>query len=76
MMQLIYAERPELKGKIYIAYCPERVLPGNVLYELEHNDRVIGESIKSRQKKQSNSIHDSSEGICIKRIQGRLRCVN
>lgn len=42
MMQLIYAERPELKGKIYIAYCPERVLPGNVLYELEHNDRVIG----------------------------------
>lgn len=42
MMQLIYTERPELKDKIYIAYCPERVLPGNVLYELEHNDRVIG----------------------------------
>lgn len=31
-----------MKNKIYIAYCPERVLPGNVLYELEHNDRVIG----------------------------------
>lgn len=42
MTQLIYAERPELKDKVYIAYCPERVLPGNVLYELEHNDRVIG----------------------------------
>ncbi|RHO70017.1 UDP-N-acetyl-D-mannosamine dehydrogenase [Parabacteroides sp. AF48-14] len=42
MMQLIYTERPELKNMIYIAYCPERVLPGNVLYELEHNDRVIG----------------------------------
>ena len=42
MMHLIYTERPELKDKIYIAYCPERVLPGNVLYELEHNDRVIG----------------------------------
>jgi UDP-N-acetyl-D-mannosaminuronic acid dehydrogenase len=40
--QLIYQERPELKGKIFIAYCPERVLPGNVLYELEHNDRIIG----------------------------------
>ena len=40
MMHLIYAERPELKDKIYMAYCPERVLPGNVLYELEHNDRV------------------------------------
>lgn len=42
MANIIYAERPELKGKIYIAYCPERVLPGNVIYELVHNDRVIG----------------------------------
>jgi UDP-N-acetyl-D-mannosaminuronic acid dehydrogenase len=42
MADLIFKERPELKDKIYIAYCPERVLPGNVLYELEHNDRVIG----------------------------------
>ena len=25
-----------------MAYCPERVLPGNVIYELVHNDRVIG----------------------------------
>ena len=42
MQELIYASRPELKGKIYIAYCPERVLPGNVMYELVENDRVIG----------------------------------
>ncbi len=42
MASIIYAERPELKDKIYIAYCPERVLPGNVIYELVHNDRVIG----------------------------------
>ncbi len=42
MMQLIYSERPELEGKLNIAYCPERVLPGNVMYELVHNDRVIG----------------------------------
>ena len=42
MQDLIFAERPELEGKIYIAYCPERVLPGNVIYELVHNDRVIG----------------------------------
>lgn len=42
MTQLIFSLRPELKGKIYIAYCPERVLPGNVIYELVHNDRVIG----------------------------------
>ncbi len=42
MMDLIFSKRPELKDKIYLAYCPERVLPGNVMYELVHNDRVIG----------------------------------
>ena len=42
MANLLYALRPELEGKIYIAYCPERVLPGNVIYELMQNDRVIG----------------------------------
>src|SRR5690606_7693630 len=42
MMELIFARRPELQDKIYLAYCPERVLPGNVMYELVHNDRVIG----------------------------------
>jgi len=38
----IYRSRPELKNKIHIAYCPERVLPGNVIHELVENDRVIG----------------------------------
>lgn len=42
MAELIFQERPELKGNIHIAYCPERVLPGNVIYELVNNDRVIG----------------------------------
>lgn len=42
MAEIIYENRPELRGKLHIAYCPERILPGNVIYELEHNDRVIG----------------------------------
>jgi UDP-N-acetyl-D-mannosaminuronic acid dehydrogenase len=42
MMNFMYGERPELKDKLHIAYCPERVLPGNVMHELVHNDRVIG----------------------------------
>lgn len=42
MRDFIYTQRPELEGKLHIAYCPERVLPGNVMYELVHNDRVIG----------------------------------
>lgn len=42
MMRYIYTERPELQDKLHMAYCPERVLPGNVMHELVHNDRVIG----------------------------------
>lgn len=29
-------------GTVYIAYCPERVLPGRILTELIENDRVVG----------------------------------
>lgn len=42
MAELIFRERPDLKDKISVAYCPERVLPGNVLHELIYNDRSIG----------------------------------
>jgi len=42
MMRMIYKSRPELTDKLHIAYCPERVLPGNVMHELVYNDRVIG----------------------------------
>lgn len=42
LQEFIFSKRPELKGVLYMAYCPERVLPGNVMYELVHNDRVIG----------------------------------
>jgi UDP-N-acetyl-D-mannosaminuronic acid dehydrogenase len=42
MKKLIFVSRPELEGAIHIAYCPERVLPGNVMHELVENDRVIG----------------------------------
>ncbi len=42
MARIIFEQRPELQGEIHIAYCPERVLPGNIIHELVHNDRVIG----------------------------------
>ncbi|ALJ15663.1 UDP-N-acetyl-D-mannosamine dehydrogenase [Sphingopyxis macrogoltabida] len=48
--ELLAAERPDLKipGRcsgtpdIFLAYCPERVLPGRILVELVDNDRCIG----------------------------------
>lgn len=32
----------EVGVDIFLGYCPERVIPGNIIKELEFNDRVIG----------------------------------
>jgi UDP-N-acetyl-D-mannosaminuronic acid dehydrogenase len=68
MMDLIYTERPELKDQIHIAYCPERVLPGNVMHELVHNDRVIG------------GVNDASTQKALsfysKYVKGKLHATN
>lgn len=50
MCHWLAAARPDLKfpelngkaGEVFIAHCPERVLPGQVLRELVENDRIIG----------------------------------
>lgn len=42
MFDYVLQKRPELKDKLYMAYCPERVIPGNIFYELVNNDRVVG----------------------------------
>jgi len=30
------------KGEFYFAHCPERAIPGNTIYEMIYNDRIIG----------------------------------
>lgn len=50
MAQWLAEARPDLtfpqqageEADIQIAYCPERILPGKMLDELIHNDRVVG----------------------------------
>ena len=68
MMNLILSKRPELKGSIYIAYCPERVLPGNVMYELVHNDRVIG-GVNKKSTEKAISFYS-------KYVKGKLHATN
>lgn len=63
MANIIYSERPELQGEIYIAYCPERVLPGNIIYELIHNDRVIGGINKESTEKAMNFYSMFVKGV-------------
>ena len=68
MTKIIFDERPELKDNIYIAYCPERVLPGNVIYELVHNDRVIGGMNEDSTKK--------AQEFYAQFVQGDLHATN
>jgi UDP-N-acetyl-D-mannosaminuronic acid dehydrogenase len=50
----------------FIAYTPERALPNNTLYEMTHNDRVIG-GINRKSAEKASSIYSlMTEGEIIK----------
>ncbi len=40
--ETIYNILNKVNPDIYVAYCPERVMPGNIIKELTMNDRIIG----------------------------------
>jgi UDP-N-acetyl-D-mannosaminuronic acid dehydrogenase len=46
----------------YLAFCPERVLPGKLIYELVHNDRVIGGINKESAEKAKEIYRSFSKG--------------
>ena len=47
---------------LYLAHCPERVLPGKILKELVHNDRIIGGITPECSKKASEVYGQFVEG--------------
>jgi UDP-N-acetyl-D-mannosaminuronic acid dehydrogenase len=46
----------EVGKKYYLAFCPERVLPGNLMHELINNDRIIG-GINPESTKKASEIY-------------------
>lgn len=50
---------------IHIAYCPERVLPGQVMVELIKNDRVIGGMTPACSERASELYRIFLEGECV-----------
>ena len=48
--------------ELFIAYCPERVLPGNIFQELIHNDRIIGGLNSKSARKVSNFYKSFTKG--------------
>lgn len=73
MAAWLAAARPDLtlpqpgggRGDIAIAYCPERVLPGNVLTELVRNDRVIGGLTPDCARRAKEAYAFFVEGECV-----------
>lgn len=67
--------RPDLKiptnsdedGEIFISYCPERMIPGNV-FELIKNDRIIG-GINEKSALETKKIYELI-------IEGQIFCTN
>ena len=73
MAEWLAAARPDLtfpqqvgeQADINIAYCPERVLPGQVMVELIKNDRVIGGMTPVCSARASELYNIFLEGECV-----------
>ena len=86
----IMHKRPDLfdikkNPKFYLAYCPERIFPGNILNELKTNPRIIGGIDKNSAIKCSkifkifnnkNFITDSRTAELVKLTENSYRSVN
>lgn len=70
MAEWLAKRRPDLsfphqqgeESEIRIAHCPERVLPGRILRELVHNDRVVGGMTQACSRAASNLYEEFVEG--------------
>ncbi len=73
MCALLAELRPDLKvpgrtgdvADIFIAYCPERVLPGRILIELVNNDRCIGGITPRCARKAMTFYRQFVRGECV-----------
>jgi UDP-N-acetyl-D-mannosaminuronic acid dehydrogenase len=87
---IIRKERPDLTGgddlKVSLAYCPERILPGQMVRELVENDRIVGgltpeDSARARDLYKTfvrGEIHetDAITAEMVKLIENAYRDVN
>ena len=62
---LTFPQHAGEKADIHIAYCPERVLPGQVMVELIKNDRVIGGMTPLCSQQASELYNIFLEGECV-----------
>ena len=62
---LTFPQHAGEQADIHIAYCPERVLPGQVMVELVKNDRVIGGMTSASSRLACELYEIFLEGECV-----------
>jgi UDP-N-acetyl-D-mannosaminuronic acid dehydrogenase len=62
---LIFPHMDKVKNNIYIAHCPERVLPGNIMNEIVNNNRIIGGITPDCSKRARDLYKIFVKGDCI-----------
>ena len=76
----------EVSIDFYLAHCPERAIPGNTIYEMMHNDRIVGgvdeestalaESLYSRFVKGNFYSTNSTTAEFVKLMENTFRDIN
>lgn len=73
---LTFPQQVGEQADVNIAYCPERVLPGQVMVELIKNDRVIGGMTPVCSTAPANCTRFSSKVSVSSLTRGRRKCVS
>jgi len=78
--------KPILNKKVHLVHAPERIIPGNMVYELQHNsrtigadDRAIGEKVADIYKKTTDGdvvVTDIKSAEMTKVVENTFRAVN
>ena len=78
--------KPIINKKVHLVHAPERIIPGNMVYELQHNsrtigadDRAIGEKVAEVYRKTTDGdviVTDIKSAEMTKVVENTFRAVN
>ena len=57
--------KPIINKKVHLVHAPERIIPGNMVYELQHNSRTIGADDKAIGEKVADIYRKTTDGDVI-----------
>ena len=57
--------KPIINKKVHLVHAPERIIPGNMVYELQHNSRTIGADDKAIGEKVADIYRKTTDGEVI-----------